>query len=40
VAMVLVIPFVLAYITKLITKNSEKFKSFLSEQGDNLQLLF
>ena len=40
VAIVLVIPFVLAYITKLITKNSEKFKSFLSEQGDNLQLLF
>ena len=40
VAMVLVIPFVLAYITKLMTKNSEKFKSFLSEQGDNLQLLF
>ena len=40
VAMVLVIPFVLAYITKLITKNSEKFHSFLSEQGDNLQLLF
>ena len=40
VAMVLVIPFVLAYITKLITKNSEKFRSFLSEQGDNLQLLF
>ncbi len=40
VAMVLVIPFVLAYITKLVTRNSEKFKSFLSEQGDNLQLLF
>lgn len=40
VAMVLVIPFVLAYITKLMTKNSEKFRSFLSEQGDNLQLLF
>lgn len=40
VAMVLVIPFALAYITKAITKNSEKFKSFLSEQGDNLQLLF
>lgn len=40
VAMVLVIPFVLAYITKAITRNSEKFKSFLSEQGDNLQLLF
>ena len=40
VAMVLVIPFVLAYITKLITKSSEKFKNFLSEQGDNLQLLF
>lgn len=40
VAMVLVIPFALAYITKLITKNSEKFRSFLSEQGDNLQLLF
>lgn len=40
VAMVLVIPFMLAYITKLMTKNSEKFKNFLSEQGDNLQLLF
>ena len=40
VAMVLVIPFVLAYITKLMTKNCEKFKVFLSEQGDNLQLLF
>ena len=40
VAMVLVIPFVLAYITKLMTKNSEKFKNFRSEQGDNLQLLF
>lgn len=40
VAMVLVIPFVLAYITKAITKNSEKFKVILSEQGDNLQLLF
>jgi ACR3 family arsenite efflux pump ArsB len=40
VAMVLVIPFVLACITKAMTKNSEKFKSILSEQGDNLQLLF
>ena len=40
VTTVLVIPFVLAYITKLITKNSDKFKSFLSDQGDNLQLLF
>ena len=40
VAMVLVIPFVLAYITKLITKNSAKFKHMLSDQGDNLQLLF
>lgn len=40
VAMVLVIPFALAYITKAITKNSEKFMVFLSEQGDNLQLLF
>lgn len=40
VAMVLVIPFVLAYITKVITKNNEKFKNFLSGQGDNLQLLF
>lgn len=40
VATVLVIPFVLAYITKLITKNSKKFKTFLSDQGDNLQLLF
>lgn len=40
VAMVLVIPFVPAYITKLMTRNSEKFKVFLSEQGGNLQLLF
>lgn len=40
VAMVLVIPFVLAYITRAITKSNEKFKNFLSEQGDNLQLLF
>lgn len=40
VAMVLVIPFVLAYITKAFTKNSDKFKNFLFEQGDNLQLLF
>jgi ACR3 family arsenite efflux pump ArsB len=40
VAMVLVIPFVLAYTTKAITKNNEKFKSLLSEQSDNLQLLF
>ena len=40
VAMVLVIPFVLAYITKAFTKNSDRFKNFLSEQSDNLQLLF
>lgn len=40
VAMVLVIPFVLAYLTKAITRNNEKFHNFLSEQGDNLQLLF
>lgn len=40
VAMVLVIPFALAYITKLFTKNSENFKSFLSDHGDDLQLLF
>ena len=40
VAKVLVIPFVLAYITKLFTKNSENFKSFLSDHGDDLQLLF
>ena len=40
VAMVLVIPFVLAYITKAFTKNSDRFENFLSEQGDNLQLLF
>ena len=40
IAMVLVIPFVLAYITKAFTKNSDRFKNFLSEQGDNLQLLF
>ena len=40
VAMVLVIPFVLAYITKRFTKNSEKFKIFLSDHGDDLQLLF
>ena len=40
VAMVLVIPFALAYITKRFTENSEKFKSFLSDRGDDLQLLF
>lgn len=40
VAMVLVIPFVLAYTTKAFTKNNDRFKNFLSEQGDNLQLLF
>ena len=40
VAMVLVIPFVLSCITKAITKNKPKFQNFLSEQGDNLQLLF
>ena len=40
VAMVLVIPFVLAYTTKALTKNNEKFKNSLSKQGDNLQLLF
>ena len=40
VAMVLVIPFALAYITKRFTENSEKFKSFLSDHGDDLQLLF
>lgn len=40
VATVLVIPFMLACITKLITKNGGKFNHFLSEQGDNLQLLF
>ena len=38
--MVLVIPFVLAYTTKALTKNNEKFKNSLSKQGDNLQLLF
>lgn len=40
VAMVLVIPFVLAYTTKALTKNNEKFKNSLSKQGDNLQFLF
>jgi len=40
VAMVLVIPFTLAYITKWLTKGKEKFQDFLSAQGDNLQLLF
>ncbi len=40
VAMVLVIPFALAYITKRFTENREKFKSFLSDRGDDLQLLF
>ena len=40
VAMVLVIPFALAYITKRFTENSEKFKSFLSDHGDDFQLLF
>ncbi|MFQ9152966.1 MAG: hypothetical protein ACLR6B_17285 [Blautia sp.] len=33
VAMVLVIPFVLAYTTKALTKNNEKFKNSLSKQG-------
>jgi ACR3 family arsenite efflux pump ArsB len=32
--------FALAYLTKAFTKNSDRFKNFLSEQGDNLQLLF
>ena len=40
VAMVLVIPFTLAYITNWLTKGKEKFQDFLSAQGDNLQLLF
>lgn len=40
VAMVLVIPFALAYITKRFTENSEKFKSFLSDRGNDFQLLF
>ena len=37
---VLVIPFAASCITKAFTKNMLKFKDFLSEQGDNLQLLF
>lgn len=40
VAMVLVIPFVASCITKALTKQKPKFQTFLSEQGDNLQLLF
>lgn len=40
VAMVLVIPFALSALTKLITKGNQKFQKFLSAQADNLQLLF
>ncbi len=40
VTMVLVIPFIMSYITKIATRNNETFKNFLSNQGDNLQLIF
>lgn len=40
VAIVLVIPFIASYLTKSCTKDNPKFSIFLSEQGDNLQLLF
>ena len=40
VAVVLVIPFSAAYITKAVLRNRRKFWAVLSEQGDNLQLLF
>ena len=40
VAMVLVIPFALSCVTKAIIQNQPKCRSFLSEQSDNLQLLF
>ena len=40
VAMVLVVPFALSCITKVITKNKSKFQALLSAQGDKLQLLF
>lgn len=40
VALVLIIPFIMSYITKIFTLTNEKFKCFLSDQGDNLQLMF
>lgn len=40
VAIVLIIPFTASYITKSYTQNNPKLTTFLSEQGDNLQLLF
>lgn len=39
-AMVLVILFVLSCITKTLTKKTSKIRTYLSEQGDNLRLLF
>ena len=40
IVMVLLIPFVLSVITKIITANKKEFQNFISEQCDNLQLLF
>lgn len=40
VALVLIIPFIMSYITKIFTLTNEKFKCFLSDRGDNLQLMF
>ena len=40
VVIVLVIPFSLAYLTKRMVKGKDRFDRFLSEQGDNLQLIF
>lgn len=38
--LMLLIPFVLSVITKIITANKKEFQNFISEQCDNLQLLF
>ena len=40
IVMVLFIPFAGSAVTKMITKNNEKFWQFISAQCDNLQLLF
>lgn len=40
IVLVLLIPFVLSVITKIIMANKKDFQKFVSEQCDNLQLLF
>lgn len=40
IVFVLIIPFAFSVLTKIVTKNHQKFQDFISEQCDNLQLVF